>query len=122
MGAPSFKALESRQARVKGMLEYILRYVLDQAVMAGRLRPGDYAPVADLKSVNQHATTETAQVMAQVGGSLAMAQDRRWITMETAARMYHAVATRLGVDYDPAEGPDTPEAKGHLTEDYSRNG
>lgn len=120
MGAPTFKALESRQRRVRKMINQMLRYVLDQAIIAGRLKDGPYQPKCQMPPVTPENTKEATGQLKTLSDSLAVAEDRYWITRETAARIYHGSAVRLGVEYDPAEGPESPEALGHTSVDYER--
>lgn len=121
MGAPTFKALASRQRRVRHMVSYILRFVLDQAVVHKTLRPGNYKPDVDMPSVTATNYKEIVGTLLQLANALTVAENQRWLTKESSARLFAGVASQLGVDIDVAEEiAEAAKSDGpHMSEDYA---
>lgn len=106
MGEPTFKELGSRQRFVKYMLEYVLTFVLDQAILKGRLR--ETAENRFKVSVNmpEMTTKDLQKVVASLLGlssALDSAVERGWLTDDTAARMFASVASQVGIEIDAAK-------------------
>ncbi|MEN8134320.1 MAG: hypothetical protein ABFS18_02120 [Thermodesulfobacteriota bacterium] len=105
MGAPTFKDLGSRQRYVKYMLEYVLQFVLDQAVLAGTLKETDgkrLKATVNMPEMNDNDLEKTVSGLLTLSQGLAVAQVSGWISEEGAAKVFLAVAGQVGVDLDVA--------------------
>ncbi len=123
MGTPTFKMLSSKQRYFKYLIESILDYQIDLGLKKKYLRmPEEKAydyevivPELSVKDVGKYAT-----VIGQVSSSLAIAQDRKWIDIETARKIFGVVINYLGVELD-LEGMEEKVAKDEVeqgNEDY----
>ena len=129
MGEPTFKDLGSRQRYVKYIIEYQLRYVLDQATLAGRIS----APKGEKWGVTVNMPEMSAKDLKKIvdglftlAQSLMIAEAQGWVTKETAASLYANMAERSGMEIDAAEeikkAAQSAKGKGKVeegTEDYA---
>lgn len=105
MGEPTFKDLGERQRYVKYMLEAVLRFVLDQAVIHGRLREKDGARfcvtvnMPEMAAKNLDSATKALESLAR---ALMIATDKGWVGGDTATTLFAAVASMTGVEVDAA--------------------
>jgi hypothetical protein len=126
MDEPVIKMLTYWQDLWVDHMDDVLRYVIDQAVIAGTLpaqverQDGDGEPVKD-KAGNVEMidardavevvtpdmdTTDIGQVstaLQQVAASLMTAVNESWISDETAQQTFWLLLSHLGVDVDPAQ-------------------
>jgi hypothetical protein len=118
MGEPTFKSLASRQEWLKDVIQDILCFVLDQAIIAGSLPDKAYEISVNIPPVTEKTSGEIAEFLTKITTALTVAQDKRWIRGETAARIFSAAASQLGTEIDPEEEQaeaDQPE----ITDDYA---
>jgi len=120
MGEPTFKDLGERQRYVKYMIEYMLTFVLDQAIIYGALRPHEdgYKISVAMPEPSTKDTANIAAGLASLATALMVAETQKWITRSDAAQVYASVATRLGVSVDPLEDAEINE---DITDDYEKN-
>jgi len=101
-GDPTIKSLEYDQASVRDMLEMILQFVIDQAIIAGNLSENDEIEVA--VNLPELSTKDMAQVVPLFGPfaiALMTAAEAGWITEETAAKSWARLMAEFGIDIDP---------------------
>ncbi|MHC1726513.1 MAG: hypothetical protein AB9866_10965 [Syntrophobacteraceae bacterium] len=106
MGEPTFKDLGSRQRFVKYILEYLLKFVLDQAVLKGSLKEEPKKPlkaVVSMPDMAEKDLTPLVTALYQFAQALTLAQTSGWIREETATRLFLSVAQRVGLEIDVAE-------------------
>lgn len=102
MGDPTLKKLTARQRYFKYMIKHIFRFVLDQAVIAGRLpRDIDLSFSVDMPELSIKDMGKIAAVMNQTSAALAIARDNQWVSDGTARRIFAMLAGQLGVEVDP---------------------
>jgi hypothetical protein len=125
MGEPTFKDLGVRQLFVKFALEDVCRYVLDCAVLRGSLVERDgkrFEPAVNMPEMVQKNLKLIVDALFTLCQALVLAVSNRWVTRETAANMFAAVAEKIGVDIDAAEEIKNAAAKAiedGVTEDYA---
>lgn len=103
MGEPTFADLGNRQRFVKYMIEFVLRFALDQAVIKGRIsaEKADQArPTADMPEMRAKDVGKLVSGVPQLATALAVAVSEDWIQMETASRIFISVVNRLGIEVD----------------------
>ena len=104
MGVPTTRRLRSRQKFVVNMMEYIFDFVLDQAIIAGRL-PEDvdrtFAVMApQVWPIDTQRITTSLVTAAQ---ALMLAEQQGWIDQKSAADTFKLIADQLGVKLAPLE-------------------
>ena len=100
MGEPTFKSLGSRQRYVKYMIEYVLKFVVDQAIIHGTLKDNNYEVKVDMPEVTTKDIKKTVDSLSVLGQSLSLVVEKSWLSEKTAARIYSSVASQIGVDID----------------------
>ncbi|HNR13094.1 MAG TPA: hypothetical protein PKM59_07275 [Thermodesulfobacteriota bacterium] len=124
MGEPTFKDLGERQLYVKNMIEFVLRFVLDQAILYGGLREGEepFEINVNMPEMQTKDLVKLVTALFTLSQSLMIAQSSGWISQETATELYATVAERIGFEIDAAAEIDkaakTRVADG-LTKDYA---
>jgi hypothetical protein len=129
MGIPTLKKLMSRQKKVKYQYEFICRFVIDQAILAGTL-PDDVdtdfkiiAPAIFSKDIKGVADSLNAYA-----DSLIKAVSNNWITNDEAANAFKVLISQAGVEElsddsgavgeapeeDPEEDPAQVEEEGQV--------
>ena len=89
MGVPTLKRLSARQRYFKYMIEYIFRYVLDQAVIHGRIpTESDTRFQVDLPELSQRDLEKSTASLERLSKALGVAEERGWISKETAGKMF----------------------------------
>uniref|UniRef100_A0A6M3IVB0 Portal protein n=1 Tax=viral metagenome TaxID=1070528 RepID=A0A6M3IVB0_9ZZZZ len=127
MGEPTFKDLGSRQRYVKYILEYQLRYVLDQHTLVGTLREPEnrWIVTVDLPEMTTKNMVNIVTGLFSLAQALMMAQTSGWVSKEKSAELFLSVAQQVGVDIDiAAEIEKIAQQKGMtedawMTEDYA---
>jgi hypothetical protein len=100
MAGPVLKSMTHRQNYCKAIITKILQFVVDQAVLAGKLAGLSKPDLAfevlapSLTPSDMSAMTTTMLKMSQ---SVKLAEDQRWVSHETAARVFLKLLTELGV-------------------------
>jgi hypothetical protein len=95
--------LESRSYMHQCHLEEIARFVIDQAVIHGRL--SEEKAKADLRAempeVSKKDLTKLVNGVPQLTTALTIAQSNKWITPDEATRLFCFFASYLGYEIDP---------------------
>jgi len=124
-GQVPIKDLDQRQLYIKKVLEKVVRFVVDQAVIAGRLtaKQAEAGFTVNMPEISKKDLTKLVNGVPQLATALAIAEQNRWIGMETAVKIFGGVIGQLGVDIDVQAELD--RAKKHLerkaagvTDDY----
>lgn len=101
-GDPTEKSLEHDQGLYQDMMETILRFVRDQAIIAGSLAENDEQEVRlPLPDVSTKDTKAIIGTMAPMAAALVASRDAGWITQQTAAEVWARILSEFGVDIDP---------------------
>lgn len=117
MGDPTLKKLTARQRYFKHMIEHIFRFVIDQAVIAGKLSDSlDLSFEVNTPDMSVRDMAKVAAVLNQATAALVVARDNQWVTDGTARQIFATMAGQLGVEVDPAQeekelGPEIAEAR-----------
>lgn len=102
MGVPTLKRLSARQRYFRYMIEYIFRFVIDQAIIHGRLSPEintDFQLV--LPELTTRDTQKITESLERLSRSLMLAVQQGWLSIETAGKIYIEAVNQLGTDIDP---------------------
>lgn len=121
MGEPTFKDLGSRQRYVKYIMEYVVRFVLDQAVIYGGLREDPDTPYiisANMPAMTVKDTSKVSDGIGKLAVALVSAEVQGWITKETAAKLFANVVGQLGMEIDSAVELAQTTAGGVVIPDY----
>jgi hypothetical protein len=107
MDAPSIKIIESRQTRVKNMLELIFDYVINQAETHGMLRNVSEEELYDYEvqspEISDKDVAKLSTMLTQVATSLSVAETNGWISNEEAAKAFAYFLAFVGYEYTPDE-------------------
>lgn len=120
MSEPTFKTLSMRQRIWKHILESVGRYVLLKAHRSASDNDIDWAdPKNTVQAVfpelSTKDTTKYAAALQQVVVACQQAIQYHLMSREYAVKLIAAVATRLGVDVDPAEELEKAEKEAKTT-------
>lgn len=128
MGEPTFKDLGDRQRYVKYMVEYVLRFVLDQAVLHGVLSEPSGARYKVQVSMPEMVIKDLKSIvdgLFQLAQALMIAETQQWVSTGTATTVFASVAKRVGVEIDAAEEIEKAAKEGFdagggvVTKDYA---
>lgn len=116
MGLPTLKKLKSRQKKITYQYKQIIRFVIDQAIIAGSL-PEDVDTSFELiaPSIMTKDDKGLASVVGVVADALIKAQDKQWITDKEAQQAFKFMFTQFGMDQlavsegDLTSGEEDPE-------------
>jgi DNA transposition AAA+ family ATPase len=108
MGEPTFKDLGCRQRHVKYMLEFVLCFVLDQAVLHKRISPpGDrysrFRVRVNMPKMTTRDLKKTVESINTLTDALDRARERGWVDDKTAAGLFESAIRRLGEDIQTPE-------------------
>ena len=124
MGLVPIKDLDERQDLCRDMAREVIDFVIDQAIIHKRLKSGvDREYKVNLPEISKKDMSRGAAVMPQITNSLALAEDRGYITKKTATRiMVSVLNTQLGQEIDPeAEVREAnPKAEEDEEKDYDK--
>jgi len=124
MGEPTFRDLEERQDFVKGMLEQVATFVLDQAILHRTLPApeggGAYDVSANMPAMRKRDIAGAATSLKTVTESLIAAETQGYARKETCIRIWAAVASETGVEVDPQEEIEAAEEREQVGVDYMR--
>lgn len=113
MDMPAKKIIESRQEKVKNMLEVICDFVITRAVAARYLTgvPEDelYSYEVQTPEISDKDVAKLGSMLQQVSSSLAVAEAQGWIGKEDAAKAFAYFLAFIGYEYDPEESEIAPE-------------
>jgi len=104
-GQVPVKDLEERQLLIKFIYGQVIRFVLDQAAVHGRLteQQADAGFTVNMPEISRSDTTAMTNAMPQITTSLSLAEQNTWISTKTARRLYSFLVGMLGYDIDPEE-------------------
>jgi hypothetical protein len=107
MDAPSRKIIESRQVRVKNMLELMFNFVIFSAKNHGMLRGVSKGELYDYEvqtpETSDKDVDKLSTMLTQVASSLAVAEANGWIENDEAAKAFAFFLAFIGYEYTPDE-------------------
>lgn len=105
MGEPTFKALARRQKFIKYMLESILQFVIDQAVIHGKLNRQEkhYKPIVIMPEMSIKNMASSIANLNQGSQALLTATMQGWINKETASKFFAYLAEQTGYEMQKDE-------------------
>lgn len=108
MGTPTFKKLTARQKYFVYMVEFMFKFVIDQAIIHKKLAPEvnkNFTIIAPEISIKDTAILSTA--LQQITQSLMIAQNQNWISEETAREIFANVSRQIsGIEIDTTQEED----------------
>ena len=102
MAEPILRTFQKKQAIVRMMIEKVLDFAIDQAIIQGILTaPDNDQPLYEIvmPSISHKEVSPTVENMVKIANSLAIAQAQGWIDKETAIKIFHYFAGDF-TDYD----------------------
>lgn len=125
-GQVPIKDLDERQLYCKKVLESLIRFQVDQAVIAGRLTEKKATTKVEISmpEISKKDLTGMINGVPQLATALAIGETNGWVSSETAARIFATVAGQLGVEIDvqaemeKVKKRQKTEDGGRVTEDY----
>jgi hypothetical protein len=101
MGQVPIKDLDERQKYIKKCISQVIQFVIDQAIIAGRMSSGANAGFrVEMPEISKKDLTKIAGILPQVTNSLAIAQDNGWVTAKTSSRVICSVIQQFGEEID----------------------
>jgi len=102
-GQVPIKDLDERQLYIKHILNFMLRFVIDQAVIAGRLseKKAEAGFTVNLPEISKRDLTKVLAGIPQFATALVVAENNSIISHETAVKSFALIAGQLGIDIDP---------------------
>lgn len=94
--------LDERQRFHKFVIEHVLQFVLDQAVIAGMVSPQKASAgyTVTMPEVSKKDLTKMINGVPQLATALAVAEKNRWLSRETATRIFAFICSYLGYEVD----------------------
>lgn len=95
--------MEQRQGYLKYILTIVIQFVIDQAVIAGRLTPAraDEASFSiNMPEISKKDLTKLVNGVPQLTTALTVAESSKWITRDTATQIFAFVCSNLGYEID----------------------
>lgn len=121
-GQVPIKDLDERQLYAKHILKLLIRFALDQAVIAGRLSEEKAAKgfTVEMPEISKKDLAKMVNGVPQFTTALTVAEQNKWITRETATKLFAFVAGQFGAEIDAQEQIDAAKEAGKdkVTEDY----
>lgn len=101
-GQVPIKDMDQRQLFLKYELVRILQFVVDQAVIAGRLSPekAEKGFRVQMPEISKRDLTKFVNCIPQLSTALSIARQESWISQETAAMMWAYACSYLGYSID----------------------
>ncbi len=102
LGQVPIKDLDDRQLFCKEILENICQFQIDQSVLAGRLSEKDAEAgfTANMPEISKKDLAKSMNGVPQIASALAVAETSRWISRDTAIRIFAAITSQLGYEID----------------------
>ncbi len=120
MGEPVIKSLTSRQRYFREMLRDMLKFVIDQAIIAGKVKEEvERKFVLNMPDVSVRDTGTAATALLQASQALVLATQQRYVTQEKAVEIFGQISAQLGVEIDVKK---TVEDLPKRDEDYGGDG
>lgn len=101
---PTQKSLEHDQGEYSDMMVTMLKFVRDQAEIAGTLSSDEEADRSisiTLPEINERDTAAIVNLLAPLATSLIAAIDAKWMSQEKATELWVRLVGELGIDIDP---------------------
>jgi hypothetical protein len=106
MGTPVFKRLKARQTYVKYMVTEIFAFVIDQAIIHGRLKPDvDRSFSLFFPKLAEKDFSGLSTAISNLSNALVVGEDQQWITKDWAKKAYLFILSQFGFDMQIEEGP-----------------
>lgn len=104
--------LEQRQGLLQYILEIIIQFVIDQAVIAKRLTPAaaEAGFTVNMPEISKKDLTKLVNGVPQLTTALTMAENNKWITRDTATQIFAFVSSNLGYEIDAQAQIDAAKA------------
>lgn len=101
-GQVPIKDLDERQLYVRHVLNKVIQFQLDSAVIVGRLTEKQAAAgfTVNMPEISKKDLVKLVNGVPQLTTALTVAEQNRWITRETATRMFAMVSSQLGMEID----------------------
>lgn len=96
------KDLDERQLFSKNILIQVVQFVVDQAVIAGRLSPekADAGFTVNMPEISKKDTSKLVSGVPQLATALGLAEQSKWISRDTATKIFAFVCGQFGMDID----------------------
>lgn len=110
MAVPTLKMLQSMQRHVRNIVKELAQFVIDQAVIAGRmdLEKGEYLDTTVyLHDLNRRDASVIAAGFQQVVAALTVARQNAWVSDETAKQVVDSNLTLMGIEVPADEDVET---------------
>jgi len=101
-GQVPIKDLDERQLLVKYIIEDLIQFQIDQAVIAGRIsaEKADSGFTVSMPEISKKDLSKMVNGIPQLTTALAVAVTSKWITLDTASRIFAFVCGYLGYEID----------------------
>lgn len=105
--------LDERQRYHKHYIEFILAFVIDQAIIAGMITPEKASAGCDVSmpEVSKKDLTKMINGVPQLATALAIAVTNDWISKDTATRVFAFICSYLGFEINAQEEIDNAATK-----------
>jgi hypothetical protein len=101
MGLPTLKKLKARQRKTKFELIHMINFVIDQAVLAGRLKKDVNRKFRIIPSpIVSRDNKGTAEAISGLVTGLTQAKANNWIDDKKAKVILNAILSQIGVDME----------------------
>jgi len=101
-GDPTYRMITARQRLVGAVFEDIAQYVIAKAIEAGRLPKGiDRTVTVTLPDPSVEDTKGIAAALPQLMGALTAAKDSKFISEDSARKLFLSIAGQLGIELEP---------------------
>lgn len=91
------KDLDKRQKYIKVCIATVIQYVIDQAIIVGRLSPSvDTTFTVNMPEISKKDLVKIASVLPQITNALTIAKGNSWITDKTASKVVCSVLQQFG--------------------------
>jgi len=119
-GQVPIKDLDERQLQHKYILREVIQFQIDQAVIHSRLsdEKAQAGFTVNMPEISKKELTKLINGVPQLATALAVAEDKGWVSLETAARIFSSVVGQMGVDIDVDEELKKAKKMEEGTEDY----
>jgi hypothetical protein len=104
MGEPTFRRLQAKQRYVQSMFEFMFKFVLDQAVIAGTLPADlDFSFTLRMPEISKTDLRTATETMSRLVQALALAAEEGWISRKAATKIFEMSMAELGFELRQTE-------------------
>lgn len=103
MNQVPIKDLDERQLYCKYVIKIVMKFVVDQAVIAGRLpaaKADENKIIVNMPEISKKDLAKMVNGIPQLATALAVAETQKWITRDTATKIFAFVAAQFGAEVD----------------------